>query len=90
MTSVYDELNIRSVDLPGTGRMRSVNVGNTDVDSFAVDSHCGRTTMWAGICSVLAAVLETTYSMFLPKGYPGSVSPDYLKFQTMDSIQARR
>ena len=88
MATTFKEINIRAVDLPGTGRLRSVNVDGKHNHAVTVATVFSLRSLWDTAFASLAAVLETLYSVFLPKGYPGSVSPEYLKFQAMDSVQA--
>jgi len=86
----YREINIRSVALPGSGRVRKTSVGDIDdLAQAAVECRPSFSALCATSLVALTGLLETLYSVFLPKGYPDSVSPDYLMFQTMDSVQAR-
>ena len=38
--------------------------------------------------NLVARMLRTLESTFLPEGYPASVSPDYLRYQVFDTLQA--
>ncbi len=87
-TAEYSEVNVRAVKLPGASAVRSVKVGDTNASQQSAVTWT-LSAAYLAIVETITTVMDTTYSMFLPKGYPESVSPDYLMFQAMDSLQAR-
>lgn len=72
-------------------QLRQMNVESGQQTDFDFDRNTGqlRRRSWA-IRSVFSFFsLQWLRSLFLPVGYPDSVTPDYFTFQLWDTLQVR-